>query len=86
MMKIIEQKAIDGNISPIWRKIFSKREYEYLIHVINGLIIYNGDQLDNIWIQYGETEHSRVLHIFEPFKVLSKNNIPHKYDNMLRSA
>lgn len=70
MAEIIKQKTIDEHVYPVWKQIFSKREYEYLTHIINGLIVYGG-QVDNIWIQFGKIEQKRVLHIFEPFTTLN---------------
>lgn len=71
MNKIIEQRAISKDDNPVWKNIFSEREYEYLTHVINGLISFGGNQIDEVWIQYGENESGRVLHIFEPFVTLN---------------
>ena len=69
MSNIDDQGLISNHDRPEWKKLFSKREYEYLTHVINGLITH-GD-VGEISIEYGEKNCLRVLHIFEPFSTLN---------------
>ncbi len=66
---MIFQTKITEQSNVIWKNVFSKREYEYLTHVINGLIAH-GEQ-EHIAVQYGERNGCRVLHIFEPFCALN---------------
>lgn len=65
------QKIIDlnQNQSLGWNTIFSNRQFEYLVHVINGLI--KNGEFDDVLLEYGETENKRVLHIYEPFNTLN---------------
>ena len=65
---IIQTKISDVH-HPSWKDTFSKREYEYLTHVINGLIAHG--ELKELCIQYGEKNGRRTLHIFEPFCTLN---------------
>lgn len=69
MSDIISQVSVSKNDHPVWKTIFSKREYEYLTHVINGLIKFG--EFEELSIQYGEKAGHRVLHIFEPFCTLN---------------
>jgi len=69
MSDIISQGYISEHDHPIWKNTFPKREYEYLTHVINGLIKFG--EVEELSIQYGEIKDSRVLHIFEPFLTLN---------------
>ncbi|MGZ3814850.1 MAG: hypothetical protein ACXV9T_13280 [Methylobacter sp.] len=69
MSKIIDQKTISENCNPVWQDMFSKREYQYLTNVINGLIKFG--ELDEISIQFGEQNNRHALHIFEPFVTLN---------------
>tara|TARA_B100000609_G_C17083290_1_gene365259 strand:- start:144 stop:560 length:417 start_codon:yes stop_codon:yes gene_type:complete len=68
---MITQKIIDLNKkqSIQWNDIFSERQFEYLAHVINGLI--KKGELDDISIEYGEKGNNKVLHIYEPFCTLN---------------
>ncbi len=66
---MIKQQRISDHSHPVWKDIFSEREYEYLTHVVNGLIEHG--EFENIYIQYGEKNGRRVLHIFEPFSTLN---------------
>jgi len=63
------QGKISEQDPAVWKSIFSKREYEYLTHVINGLIDHG--EFDEYSVEYGEKNGRRVLHIFEPFNTLN---------------
>lgn len=69
MSNIIDQGLISQYSHPVWKQLFSKREYEYLTHVVNGLIEHG--EFSELSIQYGEKNGLRVLHIFEPFNILN---------------
>ena len=69
MSKIIDQGMVPPHSQPAWKKLFSKREYDYLTHVINGLLQHG--EFSELSIQYGEKNGLRALHIFEPFSVLN---------------
>lgn len=66
---MIDQRKISEHSDPEWKDIFSQREYEYLTHVINGLIDHG--EFRQLTVQYGEKNGRRVLHIFEPFNTLN---------------
>lgn len=66
---MIRQAKITEHAIPSWKSTFNQREYEYLSHVINGLIKHG--EFDEIFIEYGEQNGRRVLHIFEPFCTLN---------------
>lgn len=69
MSDIIHQESISDHDSPQWKGIFSQREYEYLAHVISGLIKFG--EFKSVAIQYGKDKSRRTLHIFEPFNTLN---------------
>lgn len=66
---MILQTRIPNHESTSWSDTFPTREYEYLTHVINGLLDHG--EFDHVAIQYGEKNGHRVLHIFEPFNTLN---------------
>jgi len=69
MTKIINQGLVLDQTVPIWKNLFSNREYVYLKNVINELIKRGESQ--ELWIQYGEKDNLRALHIIEPFTILN---------------
>lgn len=69
MSNIIDQRPISPHYQPVWKNLFSKREYDYLTHVVNGLIEHG--ECSELSIQYGEKNGLRALHIFEPFSILN---------------
>ena len=69
MSNIIDQGLISTHSQPAWKKLFSEREYDYLTHVVNGLIEHG--EFSELSIQYGEKNGLRALHIFEPFSTLN---------------
>lgn len=69
MSNISDQGFISQHSHPAWMKLFSNREYDYLTHVINGLLQHG--EFSKLSIQYGEKNGLRALHIFEPFSILN---------------
>ena len=69
MSNIIDQGLISQHSQPVWKKLFSEREYDYLTHVVNGLLQHG--EFSELSIQYGEKNGLRALHIFEPFSILN---------------
>lgn len=69
MSNIVDQGLITQHSHPVWETLFSKRECDYLTHVINGLIEHG--EFSELAIQYGEKNGLRAFHIFEPFSILN---------------
>lgn len=69
MRELINQGKITQRTEPSWASQFSKREYDYLIHVINGMLTHS--ELDELLVQFGKRGYVRALHIYEPFVVLN---------------
>ena len=63
------QGLISDEALPEWKNLFSKREYQYLMHVVNGLI--QKSDFTDFLVQHGTNDGKRAFHIFEPFTVLN---------------
>ena len=63
------EQAISDDFEPTWKETFSKREYEYLVHVLNGML--QNNEFGRLAIEHGTQQGKHVLHIYEPFTVLN---------------